>query len=361
MVSEPYSGKLAVQSTGSLDGLKTIEISKNYAFDAEKISLGAYSPISGFMNSAEIESVLDRSELPSGLPWTIPIFLEAPEGISEGEEVALSYNGLKFASMSIDEKFKFDLKKLASGIYGTLDIAHPGVASILNINPTLISGKVRLFRRITGDTSPAEARQIFDSFKWEKIAAFQTRNPPHRAHEYIMRCALELMDGVFINPVTGEVKPDDFPPEATSEAYRHFVQLFLPPNKVFLSNLTIAMRYAGPKAAVLLAIIRKNYGCTHFIVGRDMAGVGKFYGRYAAQEMLKKLDIGIELLTFNEAFHCKKCNGIATEKTCRHEEDRINISMTKIREMLRDGRKPPSEMIRPEISEILEKYIKPAN
>ena len=252
---------------------------------------------------------------------------------------------------------------MSTSCFGTIETKHPNVSELYNKGETLIGGKISLIQHVDFpvpkyELTPAETRRIFKERGWKSIVAYQTRNPPHMVHEYIQRCALEMVDGLFIHPVVGKLKKGDFPADAIMEAYEFLVQNYYSKDRTVLATLSLSMRYAGPKAAVFLAIIRKNYGCTHFVVGRDMAGVGNYYGPYSAHEAFEELDLGIEPILFRESFFCKQCRLVASDKTCGHVlENRLRISMTAIREMLKNGEQPPEEMMRPEIAKILRKYI----
>lgn len=375
MVSKPYGGKLVNRLLGENEAKRKLEdvnerqqirVDRAVAFDIEKIALGAFSPLEGFLGSEDYNSVLYSESLSNGLPWTIPIILapnplENPivEDLKEGDEPVLLYNGKPIAILHLEEKYRFDKKEMSKQVYGTVDPAHPDARKIEQMGDSILSGKIDLLNRLSdrSELAPQEARRIFGERAWETVAAFQTRNPPHMAHEYIQRCALELVDGIFIHPVVGELKDDDFPPEAVIESYAYLANNYYPKDKILLSPLSIAMRYAGPKAAVFLAIIRKNYGCTHFIVGRDMAGVGNYYEPYGAQKLLKKLDLGIEPILFRESYYCRCCRSMATEKTCGHSlEDHLQVSMTQVRKMIAKGIRPPPEIMRPDIADLLMKY-----
>jgi len=379
MVSEPYGGRLVSRVlTGEEKGRRVedvkemprIIIDRRTALDAEEIAIGAFSPLEGFMDREDYEEVLYKERLASGLPWTIPVVL-APRGkdnlktvksLNEGDGVALFYAREPVAILHLDEKFGYDKKEMARQVYGTLDLNHPGVNEVYNMGDVLLAGRIDLIRRISSpvdryELTPLETRRIFEERGWESIAAYQTRNPPHMAHEYLQRCALEIVDGLLIHPVIGELKEDDFPPEAIVEAYDFLVNKYYPKDRVVLATLSIAMRYAGPKAAIFLAIVRKNYGCTHFIVGRDIAGVGNYYDPYGAHKIFKSLDIGLEPILFRESFYCKRCARMATDKTCGHFlNDHVKTSMTEIRRMIAKGLEPPAEIMRPEIARILMKY-----
>jgi len=373
MVSKPYGGKLVNRVLNERKRIlkdvaerQRITVDRAVAFDIEKIAFGAFSPLEGFMGSEDYNSVLYKESLSNGLPWTIPIILaphriENPlvEDLKEGDEPVLVYNGKPIAILRLEERYTLDKKELAKQVYGTTDPAHPDVQKIEHMGDFLLSGKIDLLERLSdqGELTPKETRRIFEERRWETIAAFQTRNPPHVAHEYIQRCALEIVDGLFIHPVVGELKEDDFPPEAVIESYSYMIDNYYPTEKVLLSPLSIAMRYAGPKAAVFLAILRKNYGCTHFIVGRDMAGVGNYYEPYGAHKLLEKLDLGIEPILFRESYYCRRCRSMATEKTCGHAlEDHLKVSMTQLRKIIANGTRPPPEIMRLDIADLLMKY-----
>jgi len=379
MTSEPYGGRLISRVLTGKERERRVEdakempgitIDKRSALDAEKIAIGAFSPLEGFMNQEDYEEVSHKERLSSGLLWTIPIIL-APTGednlqnmklLEEGDEAALLHAGELLAILHVDGKFRYDKREMARLVYGTLDLNHPGVNEVYGMGDLLLAGGIDLIQLLNPlrdryELTPLETRRIFEEKGWESIAAYQTRNPPHMAHEYLQRCALEVVDGILIHPVVGELKEDDFPPEAIVEAYEFLVNNYYPKDRVVLATLSIAMRYAGPRAAVFLAIIRKNYGCTHFIVGRDIAGVGNYYDPYAAHKIFKNLDIGIEPILFRESFYCKRCGRMATDKTCGHFLDNhLKVSMTKVRKMIAGGCEPPGEIMRPEIARILMKY-----
>jgi sulfate adenylyltransferase len=375
MVNKPYGGKLINRVLPEkaknkilkdIAELPKISIDRPAALDAEKIAVGGFSPLEGFLGSEEYNSVLFKETLLNGLPWTIPIiFAPNPQEkstidkLKSGSEIALFYQEKPIGMLHLEEKYSFSKKELAKQVFGTTDIAHPDVKKIENMGDVILSGKIDLLERLSpkDEFTPKETRAEFEKRQWETIVVFQTRNPPHVAHEYIQRCALELVDGLFIHPVVGELKPDDFPPEAVVESYRYLIDNYYPASRVFLSPFSIAMRYAGPKAAVFLAIVRKNYGCTHFIVGRDMAGVGSYYDPYEAQALLRKLDIGIEPMAFRESYYCSRCQSVASEKTCAHKpENHVKISGTQLRKLIAAKTRPPAEIMRPEIADLLSKY-----
>jgi len=381
VTSKPYGGKLVNRVLTEKEKKKRLDdirefpkliIDREAALEAEKIAIGAFSPLEGFMIREDYESVLYKETLANGLPWTIPIVLffeEKPNGdvvksLREGDTLALFYADTDepIAVMRLEEKINYEKKQMARQVYGTEEAEHPNVSKIYSMGDTLLGGKIDLIQRISTpftryELTPEETRQIFEEKKWQSIAVWQTRNPPHMAHEYIQRSVLETVDGLLIHPIVGELKKDDFPPEAAVEAYEFLINNYYPKERVVFAALSMAMQYAGPKAAVFFAIVRKNYGCTHFIVGRDMAGVKNYYDPYGAHKIFQRLNLGIEPILFRESFYCKRCGLMATDKSCAHSpEDHMKASMTEIRTLLARGIKPPNEVIRPEIAEILMKY-----
>ena len=339
----------------------------DFIYDVEKIAVGAYSPLDGFMDSSTLQSVLTQSRLPNGLPWTIPIILapqeEEAKFVKEGDEVVLlDWNDLPFAILRVSEKFSYSKEAFAKGAYGTTDTNHPNVRDVFDSYGNMaLAGKLSLIRRLELPTvkyelTPSETRQLFKDKGWKNVVAYQCRNPPHTAHEYIQKVSLENseIDGLFIQPVIGRLKRGDYKPSVIMEAYREVVKGYYPAERVILSSLSITMRYAGPKAALFYAIVRKNYGATHYIVGRDQAGVGKFYDPYACHRIFDEFDIGMIPLRYMETFYCKICKSMATEKTCPHKpEDHISISQTRMRELLKEGKDLPNEILRPEVIKVL--------
>jgi sulfate adenylyltransferase len=339
-------------------------------YDAEKIGIGAYSPLEGFMDSATLSSVLTSGRLPSGLPWTIPILFPVPTGpgaekltaLKPGDEVLVedaSHRAL--AILSIEDRFRLDRPAIARTVYATDDPAHPNVADLLAAGETAWGGKVRLLRRLDlpegrVEPTPAEMREEFRRRKWNQVAGYQCRNPPHTAHEYLQRVTLERseIDGLLIHPVVGRLKKGDYRPEVILEAYEALVRNYYPPDRVLVRPLAITMRYAGPKAALFLAIVRKNYGCGSYIVGRDQAGVGTYYEPYACHRVFDEYDIGVVPLRYGESFFCRRCGWMASQKTCPHPaSDRVDTSQTRIRQGLASGGAIPMEVLRPEVAEIL--------
>ncbi len=376
-IGEPYGGRLVervipkAKAEGALKESKELPSLRpfiDFIYDAEKIATGAYSPLEGFMGSEDLKSVLRDDRLTNGLPWTIPIILAADGGesirqVTEGETLALlDWNDAPFATLEVVEKFRYSKKNFALGAYGTTDTAHPNVNDIFqNYGDTALAGKVTLLRKLDLPTvgfelSPKETRDLFKAKGWRNVVAYQCRNPPHTAHEYIQKASLERsdVDGLFVQPVIGRLKKGDYRPAVIMEAYRAVIDGYYPKDRVLLSSLSITMRYGGPKAAILLAIIRKNYGATHYIVGRDQAGVGNFYDPYACHKVFDQLDVGVIPLRYQETFYCRTCKSMATERTCPHPaEDHVAISQTRMRELLKAGDSLPTEILRPEVIRVL--------
>ena len=349
--------------------LPKIMLNNREIADLEMIATGAMSPLEGFMTSDDYYSVLDLMRLDKGLPWTIPVTLAVKPGeeaswYKEGEDIALlDTNGNFLGVLHLQEKYTVDKDAEAEKVLLTADEAHPGVQYLKIVSNVYLGGEVSLVNRPKHTTfnnyrlDPKETRVLFKTKGWEKIVAFQTRNPIHRAHEYLQKCALETVDALLIHPLMGETKSDDIPAEIRLKCYEVLMENYYPKTRVAISVFPAAMRYAGPREAVFHALIRKNYGCSHLIVGRDHAGVGSYYGTYDAHYIFEKFDpelIDITPMFFDHAFFCKKCGNMASTKTCCHaSEDHIFLSGTKVREMLGRGDVPPAEFTRPEVAEVL--------
>lgn len=379
MIPEPHGGRLVERRLTEIERarfdselvtLPKVAPAIDQLYDLEKIGVGAYSPLEGFMDSATLAAVTETGRLPNGLPWSLPILLPLarPEDrataqhLRPGEEVALvDREGRLKGVLHFEERFRFDPKKVAQSAFGTIDPTHPNVADLLSVGDLALAGKVDAVaagptRPGLAELTPHASRELFRSRGWNDVAAYQCRNPPHTAHEYLQRITLERedVDGLFIHPVVGRLKKGDYRPEVILRAYEALVRAYCRSDRVVLSPLTISMRYAGPKAALFLAIVRKNYGCSRYIVGRDQAGVGKFYDPYACHRIFDEFDIGIVPLRYEEAFFCRACRTTATAKTCPHPaSDRIDTSQTRIRQALRDGGEIPPELLRPEVAAIL--------
>ncbi len=374
---EPYGGTLvdrvvttesAAAMRGEARALPSIRIPDRILSDLYLVAVGALSPLDGFMDETSYEAVLDDMTLPDGLPWSMPVVLPASETeagtFSPGDRVALvASDGAIAAVVDVTQVFDRDLPRELARVYGTEDPAHPGVEAVRSLGPKYVAGPIRYVyeRDISGfpadNLTPAETRARFDAAGWRTVVAFQTRNPIHRAHEYLQKCALEIVEGLLVHPLVGETKSDDIPADVRMECYRTILDLYYPRDRVLLSVLPAAMRYAGPREAIFHAIIRRNYGCTHFIVGRDHAGVGDYYGTYDAQEIFERVDrglLGIEPLKFEHAFWCTRTGQMATAKTSpSRPEERVFLSGTKVREMLSRGERPPAEFTRPEVADLL--------
>lgn len=344
-----------------------VQLSALALSDLQLIATGGYSPLTGFMGKQDYDSVLRKMRLANGLPWALPITLpvddETARNLHPGQDVALVNGaGQLVGLLALDEKFPYDKRHEARSVFRTDDTTHPGVARLYDQGDVYLAGPVWMLAPPAAPFpdlfyTPAQTRALFAERGWRIIAAFQTRNPIHRAHEYLLKCALEIADGLMVHPLVGETKGDDIPAAVRVDCYRALLGSYFPPQRTLLATFPAAMRYAGPREAIFHAICRKNYGCTHFIVGRDHAGVGAYYGPYDAQHIFGEFDpaeIGITPLFFEHAFYCRSCATISTTKTCPHPaSDHLQLSGTQVRSLLAAGENLPPEFTRPEVSRIL--------
>lgn len=379
---KPHGGKLINREVSGAEKedllsrakeMSKIQLNAREVSDLEMITVGTFSPLEGFMGRDDYENVCTHMHLKSGLPWTIPITLsvskEQADSYKEGQEIALyqDENHL-LAVLTLTEKYTYDKEKEAQSVFRTTDIAHPGVAALYKQEEILLAGSVKVLNHPLNVSFPAyrltptQTRAAFAEKKWRRIVAFQTRNPVHRAHEYIQKCAIETVDGLLLHPLVGETKSDDIPADVRMRCYEVLLENYYPQKHTMLSVLPAAMRYAGPREAIFHAIMRKNYGCTHFIVGRDHAGVGNYYGTYDAHYIFDEFDpaaLEITPMFFDHTFFCRRCGAMASSKTCPHpSSDHVFLSGTKVRDMLQKGEIPPVEFTRPEVAQILIESMK---
>ncbi len=363
LLAEPEGNAAAVEA----EHLPKVSIGQRELSDLEMMAVGALSPLTGFMGEKDYRSVIDEMHLTNGLPWTIPVTLSLDEDeakrIGGASRVALLSHGSPIALVDVETIYRRNREAESASVFRTTDTAHPGVRALHAAGDYIVAGQVRVIHLPKHTTfhqyrlTPAQTRAAFAERGWRTVVGFQTRNPVHRAHEYLQKCAMEIVDGLLLHPLVGETKEDDVPADVRMRCYEILFDNYYPKDRSMMSVFPAAMRYAGPKEAIWHAIARKNYGCTHFIVGRDHAGVGSYYGTYDAQKIFDDFDpdeLGITPLFFEHSFFCKKCDAMASPKTCPHgDDDRVILSGTKVREMLRGGKRPPKEFSRPEVAQIL--------
>ena len=361
----PHGGELVDRTgdrPGDVEQLEVVTLTSRELSDLDMLASGALSPLEGFMGREDYERVVEEMRLANGLPWALPVCL-AVDRAPEGDRVALADESSRLvAVLEVEEPYEYDKEREAEQCFRTTDDAHPGVARLYAQKPLYLAGRVTAFERAEPPfpelaLDPAETRTEFANRGWKRIVGFQTRNPIHRAHEYLTKTALETVDGLLIHPLVGDTKQDDVPAKTRVDCYRVLVDNYYPADRVIVSAFPAAMRYAGPREAIWHAICRKNYGCSHFIVGRDHAGVGDYYGSYDAQLIFDEFEpheLDIEPMFFEHSFWCKVCGQMATPKTCPHGgDDHVFLSGTKVREMLANGEIPPVEFSRPEVAEVL--------
>jgi sulfate adenylyltransferase len=373
LVDRRLQGEQMEQALARANDLKHIELTPLEVSDLEMIAVGAFSPLEGFMCKSDFETVVDTMRLSSGLPWSLPVVLSASKeeakGFKEGEDLVLKDSShTVLALLHLEEKYHYDKEKTALEVYGTNEDKHPGVKRLCESGEVLLGGKISMVNRpkhtdfLQYRKDPSETRELFQKKGWRRIVGFQTRNPVHRAHEYIQKCALEVVDGLLLHPLVGETKGDDIPAQVRMHCYEILLEKYYPKDRVVLSVFPASMRYAGPKEAIFHALVRKNYGCTHFIVGRDHAGVGSYYGSFDAHYIFEEFEpeeIGITPLFFDHTFYCKECMGMASYKTCPHDSSHhITLSGTEVRRQLTEGKIPPPSFTRVEVAEILGEHYR---
>ncbi len=371
-ITKPHGGKLVNRITKKdPEQFFSVSVDADLANDIENIADGIFSPLEGFLIKEDFENVIRKGRLSNDLPWTIPIVFDVGETsakkMKDAKDVALGINGIKFAILHVEDIYTFDKNAAAKGVYGTTDPKHPGVAKIMQMNEFLVGGKIDYIKRPEETQirryrkSPLETRSAFEKAGWKTIVAFQTRNVPHVAHEMLQKASLNTHDGLFINPLIGKKKSGDYKDEVIVASYEALIKHYYPQNRCYLATLHTEMRYAGPKEAIHHAIMRKNFGCTHIIIGRDHAGVGNYYDPFAAQKIFDDYsDIGIEPIFYPAFFFCKKCLSFASEKNCPHgPEFQEQLSGTKLRTMILEKQNPSEYMIRPEVSKVLMSWDNP--
>lgn len=367
LVNREVKGKERKELALAATALSRLTLNGRQISDLLMVATGGYSPIEGFLGKADYGSVVSSMHLANGLVWPIPITLAVSsveaDGLPETGDVALYQDQHLLGVLHLQQKYTYDKTREAELVYKTTDPAHPGVRALYDQGEWLLGGRVSLINRPRDPSfpryqlEPAATRALFQERGWRRVVAFQTRNPVHRAHEYIQKCALEIADGLLLHPLVGETKSDDIPAEVRIRSYEEILSHYYPRERTILSVMPASMRYAGPREAVFHALIRKNYGCSHFIVGRDHAGVGNYYGTYDAHHIFDQFEpheLGITPLFFDHTFYCRSCGAMASAKTCPHDQtNHITLSGTKVRELLSAGELPPVEFSRPEVARVL--------
>jgi sulfate adenylyltransferase len=372
MMSKPHGGNLVnnfINASKIDDDLFILDVDLGLKKEIENISFGVFSPLKGFISEEDFINVLKRGRLSNDLPWTIPILLDidtdTARKVKDESEVALRNNGKIFGILYVKDLYNFDKLQSAKSIFQTDDRSHPGVSSYLNMKDTLVEGEVKTFDTLNLDykirLTPLQVREEINNHGWKSTVAFQTRNVPHVAHEMLQKAVLNIYDGLFINPLIGKKKTGDFKDEVILESYKSLINNYYPKSKIIFSTLHTEMKYAGPKEAIHHAIMRKNFGCSHIIIGRDHAGVGNYYAPFDAQNIFRDYpDLEIEPIFFPAFYYCKKCTHFANERICPHDSNfKEELSGTKMRKMFLSGILPASHLMRPEISQVISSYNNP--
>ena len=373
LIERVLSGPARDAALEKAKAMPRLKIDAESVSDVENLATGVYSPLEGFLGEKDFRNVLAHMRLADDLPWTIPIVLDVDrpvaDGLKIGTEVALvDAHDEPVAILSLEEKYGYDRTEMSEKVFGTTDPAHPGVAKVMGMKDVLLAGKVDLITMAPTPfdrwkLSPKETRILFKAKGWRTVVGFQTRNTPHIGHEYVQKAALTFTDGIFINPVIGKKKKGDFKDEVILASYEELIRHYYLKERAVMAILQMEMRYAGPREAIHHAIIRKNFGCTHIIIGRDHAGVGKYYPPFAAQDIFEEFpDLGIVPLFFRSFYFCKKCSSVVNEKICPHPaSEQIQFSGTKIRDLLVQGIVPQVELMRPEVAKVIMGFKEPFN